>query len=218
MHYDLPLDRLREYRPDLAEPADLDGFWATTLEGLQPDPSFTRVDSGLVAVETYDVTLAGWAGDPVRAWLHLPAAPLRDGPLAGVVQYQGYNGGRGLPGENVLWALAGYVHVFMDTRGQGSGWGTGGATPDPHGSGPATAGFMTRGIHDPAEQRISCEHLEARARRLDFVIGAYAGQRTERHRDRKAVFEADDLTRQRFARPLHVNHVAHAHAGQRALQ
>ena len=39
--------------------------------------------------------------------------------------------------ENVLWALAGYVHVFMDTRGQGSGWGTGGDTPDPHGSGPS---------------------------------------------------------------------------------
>ena len=39
----------------------------------------------------------------------------------------------------------------MDTRGQGSGWGTGGDTPDPHGSGPAVAGFMTRGITDPHE-------------------------------------------------------------------
>jgi cephalosporin-C deacetylase len=37
----------------------------------------------------------------------------------------------------------------MDTRGQGSGWGNGGDTPDPHGSGPATAGFMTRGITSP---------------------------------------------------------------------
>jgi cephalosporin-C deacetylase len=37
----------------------------------------------------------------------------------------------------------------MDTRGQGSGWGSGGDTPDPVGSGPATPGFMTRGVLDP---------------------------------------------------------------------
>lgn len=41
----------------------------------------------------------------------------------------------------------------MDTRGQGSVWGTGGATPDPHGSGPATPGYMTRGIAHPDTAR-----------------------------------------------------------------
>jgi cephalosporin-C deacetylase len=39
----------------------------------------------------------------------------------------------------------------MDTRGQGSVWGSGGETPDPHGTGPSVPGFMTRGIEDPAE-------------------------------------------------------------------
>jgi len=39
----------------------------------------------------------------------------------------------------------------MDTRGQGSGWGAGGDTPDPMGSGPAVPGFMTRGLLDPAD-------------------------------------------------------------------
>jgi cephalosporin-C deacetylase len=37
----------------------------------------------------------------------------------------------------------------MDTRGQGSGWGTGGDTPDPHGSEGSAPGFMTRGIQSP---------------------------------------------------------------------
>ena len=68
-----------------------------------------------------------------------------------MVEYVGYNGGRGLPGEKLAWAAAGYVHVLMDTRGQGSGWGNGGDTADPHGSGAATAGFMTRGIHEPRD-------------------------------------------------------------------
>ena len=31
-HFDLPLAELRDYRPDLAEPADLREFWQTTLD------------------------------------------------------------------------------------------------------------------------------------------------------------------------------------------
>ncbi len=149
MHYDLPLDEARVYRPPLATPDDLGAFWAGTLARIgDAAPTLTRVDSGLVTVESYDVTLAGFDGHPVRAWLHLPAAPLRTGVLPGVVQFQGYNGGRGLPHEHVFWASAGYAHLVVDTRGQGSGWTTG-ATGDPVGSGSAQPGFLTRGIEAP---------------------------------------------------------------------
>lgn len=147
MHYDLPLEDLREYDPAVPAPDDLAEFWASSLVPA-PEASFERVETGLVAVETYDVTFAGFGGDPVRAWLHLPAAELRTVPLPGVAQYQGYNGGRGLPHEHVFWALAGYAHLVMDTRGQGSGWTTG-DTADPAGSAPAQPGFLTRGIEDP---------------------------------------------------------------------
>ncbi|GAA4754530.1 acetylxylan esterase [Nocardioides endophyticus] len=149
MHYDLPLEEARVYRPPLAVPEDLGDFWARTLARIGgAPPMLTRVDSGLVTVESYDVALAGFDGHPVRAWLHLPAEVLRSGPLPGVVQFQGYNGGRGLAHEHVLWASAGYAHLVVDTRGQGSGWTTG-ATGDPVGSGPAQPGFLTRGIGDP---------------------------------------------------------------------
>ena len=148
MHFDWPLDQLRDYDPALAVPATSTGSGRRRWPGCGPDASFTPVDTGLVAVETYDVTFAGFGGDPVRAWLHLPAAALRSGPLPGVVQFQGYNGGRGLAHEHVFWATAGYAHLVVDTRGQGSGWTTG-ATGDPGGSGPAQPGFLTRGIEDP---------------------------------------------------------------------
>ncbi len=149
MHLDLPLADARSYRPDLPVPADLEDFWAATLARIGDTPTLlTRVGSGLVTVETYDVTLAGFDGHPVRAWLHLPAEPLRSGPLPGVVHYQGYNGGRGLWHEHVFWASAGYAHLVVDTRGQGSGWTTG-ATADPAGAGVAQPGFLTRGIEDP---------------------------------------------------------------------
>jgi len=149
--FDLPLDQLRTYRPDLAEPADLDDFWSATLADARTHalaPTFTRVENHLALVEAYDVTFAGFGGHPVRGWLQLPAG--RPGPLPAVVQYIGYGGGRGLAHEEVLYALAGYAHFVMDTRGQGSAWQVG-DTPDPDPAGaPFHPGFMTRGILDPA--------------------------------------------------------------------
>ncbi len=149
--FDLPLDQLRRYTPDLPVPDDLDAFWSDTLAGTRAhdlDATFTRVDSGLRLVETFDVRFAGFGGHPVRGWLQLPVG--RTGPLSAVVQYIGYGGGRGLPHELILYAAAGYAHFVMDTRGQGSSWSVG-ETPDPDPSGaPFHPGFMTRGILDPA--------------------------------------------------------------------
>jgi cephalosporin-C deacetylase len=147
--FDLPLEELQRYTPQLPAPEDLQDFWDATLDeaGERPlDASCTPVDSGLVTVETHDVSFTGFGGSTVKAWLHLPARALRGRhPLPGVVQFQGYNGGRGLPHEHVFWASAGFAHLVVDTRGQGSGW-TVGDTGDPVGSPAAQPGFLTRGV------------------------------------------------------------------------
>jgi cephalosporin-C deacetylase len=148
--FDLPLAELRAYAPDLPEPPDLEAFWATTLADARRhplDPRFEAVDSVLKVVDTFDVTYSGFAGQPIRGWLHLPAGA--SGPLPAVVEFIGYGGGRGLAHERHLWAAAGYAHFVMDTRGQGSTWSVG-DTPDIDPSGtPAHPGFMTRGVLDP---------------------------------------------------------------------
>lgn len=149
--FDLPQSALESYLPDVAEPADFDDFWSTTLaEARRHDLALRleRVDTGLELVETFDVTFAGFGGHPVKGWLTRPAGAA--GPLPAVVEYVGYGGGRGLPHERIGWATAGYAHLVMDTRGQGSSWGGGGHTPDPAGAGPAAPGFLTRGVEDPA--------------------------------------------------------------------
>ena len=152
--FDLPLTELHSYAPDLSAPADLEEFWTGTLAATSRRASATTiepVESGLITVETFDVSFAGYDGHRVRAWLHLPAAGVRgSAPLPGVVQYQGYNGGRGLPHEHVFWASAGFAHLVVDTRGQGSGW-TVGDTADPVGAAAAQPGFMTRGVESPAD-------------------------------------------------------------------
>jgi cephalosporin-C deacetylase len=149
--FDKPLDELRSYRPARQEPADFTAFWAETLADARRhslNPQFTVVDFGLRTVETFDVTFNGYGGQPIKGWLLLPRQ--RNAPLPAVVQYVGYGGGRGFPTDSLLWSSAGFAHLIMDTRGQGSAWSPG-DTPDVETDrgNPQFPGFMTRGVLDP---------------------------------------------------------------------
>lgn len=148
--FDKPLEELRAYKPQRSEPADFDAFWRHTLSEARRHPldaRFENFDSRLKTVETFDATFNGYGGHPIKGWLLLPRR--REGPLACVVQYIGYGGGRGFPSDWLLWSSAGYANFVMDTRGQGSAWSKG-DTPDPDGGDPAFPGFMTRGVLQPA--------------------------------------------------------------------
>ena len=148
--FDLSLPELRAYSPDVREPHDFDAFWEETLRearAVAQPPSLTPHETPFTTLDVFDVTFSGFGGDPVKGWLTLPRG--HEGPLPAVVEYLGYGGGRGIPVDRLRWASAGFAHFLMDTRGQGSTWGAGGATPDPHGTGPTVPGVMTRGIDDP---------------------------------------------------------------------
>lgn len=148
--FDMSLDELRSYRPEVAEPADFDAFWRDTLDearSLGGEVTIEPHPSTLPHVEIYDMTFPGYNGEPIKAWYSRPRGA--QGALPLVVQFHGYGGGRGLPFEHTFWPSAGYAHVMMDNRGQGSSWGNGGDTPDPGPSGPSLPGFMTRGVEDP---------------------------------------------------------------------
>jgi cephalosporin-C deacetylase len=149
--FDMPLEKLREYRPPRTEPEGFDRFWEDTLSrarAVATAPAFEPVDFGLRAVESFDVTFGGYGGQPIKGWLNLPRD--RTGPLPAVVEYIGYSGGRSFPTDWLLWGSAGYAHLVMDTRGQGSGFFPG-DTPDVEidGGNPQAAGFMTRGVLSP---------------------------------------------------------------------
>jgi len=150
--FDLSPAELAAYLPEVREPADFDDFWSATLSESRAaggDVTVVPAASPFSTVDVFDVTFPGFAGDPIKAWLIRPRGI--EEPLPAVVEYIGYGGGRGAIGEKLGWASAGYAHLVMDTRGQGSAWGTGGSTPDPHGTGASTPGFMTRGIENPAD-------------------------------------------------------------------
>lgn len=173
---DLPLEQLRAYRPEVREPADFDAFWESTISQARAAaaasgavPVLIPADTPITELIVEDLSFPGFGGEPVKAWVVRPKG--RDGQkLPTVIEYNGYNGGRGIPGERVGWALAGFAYVFMDTRGQGSGWGTGGETPDPHGANAQASGWMTAGILDPHEHFYRRVYTDA-LRLIDAVTG-----------------------------------------------
>lgn len=149
--FDLPLSELYRYLPEREEPKDFDEFWMKTLEESKNYPInavFEKVDFGLELVDTYDVTFSGYKGQRIKGWLIAPKN--RNGKLPGIVEYIGYGGGRSFAYDFLLWANMGFIHLVMDTRGQGSSWSPG-DTPDypEDGLDPQYSGFMTRGILDP---------------------------------------------------------------------
>ncbi len=146
---DMPLEELESYHPARQEPDDFDAFWRDTLASTRRHPlaaAFAPVEAGFRTLDVYDVTFAGYAGQPIKGWFLAPKGAAE--PLPCIVQYIGYGGGRGFPINWIDWPSLGYAHFVMDTRGQGSAWQQG-DTPDPDGSDPSYPGFMTRGILDP---------------------------------------------------------------------
>ena len=149
--FDLPLVGLRTHRPDVLAPTDFDAFWQGTLEEARSfplDAQFEEVDHGLRTLKTYDVTFRGYGGQAIQGWLLQPRHVEENLPC--VVEFIGYGGGRGLPTDWLTYASAGYAHLIMDTRGQGSVWRRG-DTPDlaPDGDNPQHPGFLTRGVRRP---------------------------------------------------------------------
>ena len=109
--FDMPLDQLREYRTQTAEPPDLDPWWRQRLDEARAaasPPTLTRYEADIYApVEVYDAEFSGAGGDRVRAWDLGP--PGASGAAPSVVKFIGYGGGRGLPAEHALLPALGYA-------------------------------------------------------------------------------------------------------------
>jgi cephalosporin-C deacetylase len=145
--FDLPLERLREYRTSTAEPENLDGWWGQRIaeaRELARPPKLTRYEPDLYApLEVYDAEFSGARGDRIRAWYIKPAGTAHKT----IVKFIGYGGGRGAPSEHALTAALGYAVLVMDSRGQGGRWSVG-QTGD-NDPGPENSLVMSRGITNP---------------------------------------------------------------------
>lgn len=149
-HFDLGLDELRSYRPQVDRPDDFDEFWSGQLTAAaEHDLAVTceRVESRIQSADVYDVWFSGHGGTRVAAWLLVPRDIDERAPV--VIEFVGYNGGRGRPLDWLDWMSIGYAHLVVDARGQGGGW----RTADTHDAGnpgePGSRSHLTSGLSSP---------------------------------------------------------------------
>lgn len=162
MQFDLPLDELRAYRPEVRRPEDFEEFWSSQVDEARSsfeEPVFTPVTTILTSADVLDVSFSGHGGTRIKGWLLVPKLLEPEVPV--IVEYIGYSGGRGRPIDRLGWVSAGFPHLVMDTRGQG--WrNTGSDTADTDGGGqPGASGFMMRGIEAPQNHYFTRLYVDA---------------------------------------------------------
>jgi cephalosporin-C deacetylase len=149
VEFDMPLAELETYVPDRDEPADFDEFWSKTLADADHHPlaiDLVPTSPELKTLEALDLKFAGFDGDTINGWVLRD--PRATSPQACIVEFLGYGGGPGSILDRLAWASMGYVHVVVETRGQGGPF-RASRTPDPHMSHAHVPGAMTKGIMSP---------------------------------------------------------------------
>jgi cephalosporin-C deacetylase len=174
---DWPLERLRDYRPELTAPDDFEAFWRRNLEQSATVPlnaEFTELQGNLPGARIYDAAFDGVDGVRVRGWFLTPLDTATALPV--LVRFIGYSGGRAYAHTNAHHVLNGFCVFVMDSRGQGGH--TGMRLNTSHG---ARRGFITHGILDPDEYYFRAFYLDT-VRAVEAVCG-----RSEVDPDRVAV-------------------------------
>src|SRR4030095_16930300 len=111
---DLSCEELIVYRPAVAEAADFDTFWNDTIaeaRAFDLDMQLRPVETPYRTVEIHDASFGGYAGDRINAWLLRPRH--EKGPRPAVVEFIGYNGGRGNPGAFLSGARGGEAPLLV---------------------------------------------------------------------------------------------------------
>ncbi len=102
--YDLSLEELRRYKPELTRQPDFEEFWEATKKELADIPveyELKPYDYPVKGVKVSRLSFSGFMGARIDAWLAVPDTP---GKHPGLVLYHGYN-----------WALDGCIHEVVDT-------------------------------------------------------------------------------------------------------
>ena len=106
--------------PQTKQP-DFDAFWAETVAEARNRPLQVEggpIDYPIPEVEVRDLTFEGVDGTKVHAWLLLPAASRRGGPVPVVCCFHGAGGSRGVPASHAAWLAMGAAVIAHDFRMQ----------------------------------------------------------------------------------------------------
>lgn len=148
--FEMPLERLREYRGCSPLPGDFDAYWRAALGELEATGlDCTLEPAGFQApgVKCFDLWFAGVRGARIHCKFLRPEKPA--GRIPGVAVFHGYMHHAGEWFERLPYAYAGMAVLVMEARGQG------GLSEDVYdGAGPTLFGHVVRGVRDADPQKL----------------------------------------------------------------
>ncbi len=142
---DMPLERLRDYKPSLYRENDFESFWDDTVSAALKQPlNAELIPYNLPAkgIDTYAVRFDGFGGGRIAGWYMRPSS---NGKYPGVCCYHGYSGRGQRPLDLLNLAAQGMCVLSMDCRGQNGQSQDAMAYPEGH-----VSGWMTAGIRTPS--------------------------------------------------------------------
>jgi len=164
--YDMSLDQLKSYKPELTRQSDFDEFWSLTKLELQKTELYwqlTPYQYPVKGVKVYRIIYRGFLNAPIDGWFAVPEGP---GKYPGIVVYHGYNWATdGCIHDTVNMALHGYAVLQMLVRGQ-----QGGSVDNVVTSHGNTAGWMTKGILSKEEYYYRAVYMDS-VRALEVLAG-----------------------------------------------
>ncbi len=146
--FDMPIEKLYEYKGINPKPSDFDEFWDKGLgeiNNIDYEAEFILADFQTPGAECYDLYFTGTFGSRVHAKVIKPKNITA--PVPAVVQFHGYSGSCGDWSGKLKYTALGYVTAALDCRGQG------GYSQDKcQTSGTTFKGSMIKGLDDEPER------------------------------------------------------------------
>jgi cephalosporin-C deacetylase len=164
--FDMSLEELESYKPDLTKEDDFELFWQETIKEAKRqslNAEIKPVQYPVEKVEIYDVFFDGFKNSRVHGRYVVPKKASKNNKIPVIVVYHGYGSNSIVISDILPYSMIGYGVLVVDTRGQTP------KSPDHNNydnGGPA--GWMTKGILNHYNYYYRYAYMDS-VRAVDFV-------------------------------------------------
>ena len=160
---DLPLEKLKKYKPKFTREKDFDKFWKDTKAESKRQPlnvEMKKVHYPVNRLEVFKIFYDGFKGGRICGIL-MREKGAKNSP--GMLAVHGYSGSKGVVADYLGWVFQGYTVLALDVRGQAGESGDAAKYSGGH-----IWGWMTQGILNPYEYYYRLVYMDC-VRGLDIL-------------------------------------------------
>lgn len=167
--FDMPLDKLREYKGINPRPDDFDRYWddaIAEMRSVNPKVELRPSDFSAPFAECYDLYFTGVRGARIHAKYLRPRGVSEPHPA--VLQFHGYSGNCGDWNDKLKYVAAGFSVACLDARGQG------GLSEDTGGAkGNTLNGHIIRGLDSESPHDLLFRHIFLDTAQLAGIVASF---------------------------------------------